>query len=147
MRFSNSEQILADICKEFSQLNWAFVTTVSKLIQDLSNFRKKDSRSSWGRGAVVVEARIYMTYKTFMAVYKCIINILYDVTLKRGRAVTQAVSRRLPTPAARVRSCGICGGQSGSGAGSLRVLRFPLPGIPPIAPHSSPPIHHPGLAQ
>jgi hypothetical protein len=49
----------------------------------------------------------------------------------RGRAIAQAVSRWLPTAAARVRSqvrsCGICGGQSGSGAGFLRVLQFPLP--------------------
>jgi hypothetical protein len=38
---------------------------------------------------------------------------------------------------ARVWSCGICGGQSGAGAGFLRVLRFPLPiFIPPIAPQS-----------
>jgi hypothetical protein len=35
------------------------------------------------------------------------------------------------------RSCGICGGQSGSEAWFLRVLRFPLPVIPPIAPHLS----------
>jgi hypothetical protein len=35
------------------------------------------------------------------------------------------------------RSCGICVGQSGTGAGFLRVLRFPLPTfIPPIAPQS-----------
>jgi hypothetical protein len=35
-------------------------------------------------------------------------------------------------------SCGICGGQSGTGAGFLRVLRFPLPiPIPLTAPHSS----------
>jgi hypothetical protein len=35
-------------------------------------------------------------------------------------------------------SCGICGGQSGAGAGFLRVLRFPLPiFIPPIALQSS----------
>jgi hypothetical protein len=59
-----------------------------------------------------------------------------------GRAIAQAVSRQLPTAAARirarVRSCGICGGQSGTGAGFLRVLRFPLPIlIPPAAPHSS----------
>jgi hypothetical protein len=59
-----------------------------------------------------------------------------------GRAIAQAVSRRLPTAAARVRaqvrSCGICGGQRGTGIGFLRVLRFPLPVlIPPTAPHSS----------
>jgi hypothetical protein len=58
-----------------------------------------------------------------------------------GRAIAQAVSRWLPTAAARVRarvwSCGICGGQNGAGAGFLGVLRFPLPiFIPPIAPQS-----------
>jgi hypothetical protein len=56
-----------------------------------------------------------------------------------GRAVALAVSRWLPTAAARVRvraACGVCGGQSGTGAGFLRVLRFPLPIIPPISPSS-----------
>jgi hypothetical protein len=39
---------------------------------------------------------------------------------------------------AQVRSCGICGGQSGTGAGFLRALRFPLLIlIPPTAPYSS----------
>jgi hypothetical protein len=60
------------------------------------------------------------------------------VTLCPGRAIAQAVSRRFPTAASRVRSYGICGGQSGSGAGFLRGLRFPLPiRIPPIAPQPS----------
>jgi hypothetical protein len=31
----------------------------------------------------------------------------------------------------------ICGRQSGTGAGSLRVLPYPLPRIPPIAQHLS----------
>jgi hypothetical protein len=46
-----------------------------------------------------------------------------------GRAIAQAVSCWLPTAAGRVRarvwSSGICGGQSGAGAGFLRVLWFP----------------------
>jgi hypothetical protein len=66
-------------------------------------------------------------------------NMYISPTL--GRAIAQAASRWLPTAAARVRalvwSCGICGGQSGAGAGFLRVLRFLLPiFIPPIAPQS-----------
>jgi hypothetical protein len=50
-------------------------------------------------------------------------------------AIAEAVSRWLPTTAARVQSrvwsSGICGGRSGVGAGFLRVLRIPLPFIPP----------------
>jgi hypothetical protein len=59
-----------------------------------------------------------------------------------GRAIAQAVSRRLPTATARVRAQvragGICGGHSGTGAGFLRVFRLVLPIlIPPTAQHSS----------
>jgi hypothetical protein len=56
-----------------------------------------------------------------------------------GRSVAQAVSRLLPTAAARFRvraACGNCGGQSDIGAAFLRVHRFPLPIIPPISPPS-----------
>jgi hypothetical protein len=56
-----------------------------------------------------------------------------------GRAVVQAVSCWLPTAAARVRvraACGVCGGQGSTGADFLRVLRFPLPIIPPISASS-----------
>jgi hypothetical protein len=56
-----------------------------------------------------------------------------------GRAVAQAVRRWLPIAAAQVRvraACGVCGEQSGTVAGFLRVLRVPLPIIPPISPSS-----------
>jgi hypothetical protein len=58
-----------------------------------------------------------------------------------GRTIVQVVSRRLPTTATPVQaqfmSCGICGGQIGSGAGFLQVLWLPmLIFIPPIAPQS-----------
>jgi hypothetical protein len=57
-------------------------------------------------------------------------------------ALAQAVSRWFPTAAAarvraRVWQKGFCGGQSGIGAGFLRVLQFPLPiFIPPNSPSS-----------
>jgi hypothetical protein len=45
-----------------------------------------------------------------------------------SRGIVQVISRRLPTAASRVRSqvksCGICGGQSGIGAGFL--CQFPV---------------------
>jgi hypothetical protein len=64
-----------------------------------------------------------------------------QLSFHSGHAIAQAVSRWLPTAGARVRArvwlCGICGGQSGAGAGFLRVLRFTLLiFIPPIAPQS-----------
>jgi hypothetical protein len=59
-----------------------------------------------------------------------------------GCAIAQAISRRFSTAPDRLRSraksCGICGEQSGTGGGFLRVLRFLLPiFIPSNAPYSS----------
>jgi hypothetical protein len=65
-----------------------------------------------------------------------------DLTcLRKVACIAQAVSRRLPTASARVRSqvrlFGICGGQSGTGAGYIQVLRFSVPIlIPSTALHS-----------
>jgi hypothetical protein len=62
------------------------------------------------------------------------------VKLTGNRDVAEGASRWLPTVAARVRvraACGVCGGQSGTGAIFLLVLQFPLPIIiPPISPSS-----------
>jgi hypothetical protein len=64
-----------------------------------------------------------------------------EVIESNGYAVAQKVSSCLPTTAAQVRSrtrsCVICSEQSSTGIGFIRVLRFPLPSIPPTAPHSS----------
>jgi hypothetical protein len=81
---------------------------------------------------------------TCQGVGECIHSIVYWrywLTFYRCRAIPQAVIRWLPTAEpwvrARVCSCGIFGGQSGAGAGFLRVLRIPLPIlIPPIAAQS-----------
>jgi hypothetical protein len=55
--------------------------------------------------------------------------ILGCYTVWIGRVIAQGVSRRLLTAAARVlakvRTCGICGGQSVTGAGFLRVWVSP----------------------
>jgi hypothetical protein len=68
---------------------------------------------------------------------------LFRLSHPGGRAIAEAVSRWLPTAEARVQSrlwsSGICGGQSGAGAGFLRVLRFPLPFIQPNSPSSQSP--------
>jgi hypothetical protein len=58
-----------------------------------------------------------------------------------GHATVQVANRRLLTAAvwvrSQVRSRGFCGGQNGTGAGFLQVIRFPLPIlIPPNAPYS-----------
>jgi hypothetical protein len=52
-------------------------------------------------------------------------HTLVSSFLRCGRAIAQAVSRRLSTAAARVRAEVRSCGQSGTAAGFLRVLRFP----------------------
>jgi hypothetical protein len=60
-------------------------------------------------------------------------NVTMAAVSQLGRLVVGFQPRR-PGLHHMVRSCGICGG---IGAGFLRVLRFPLPSIPPTVPHSS----------
>jgi hypothetical protein len=85
------------------------------------------------RDLQIIKQNAYLSYRR--PKYLEDTELRYKVNYIIGRAIAQAVSCWLPTAAARVRarvwSNGICGGQSGAGAGFLRVLRFPLPFIPP----------------
>jgi hypothetical protein len=61
----------------------------------------------------------------------CYLNILAEVVIGWFATMVDRVW-------SQIKSCGVCGGQSGTGAGFLRVLYFPLPVlIPPNAPYSS----------
>jgi hypothetical protein len=94
------------------------------------------------------KCRVRMSPGTILAGWKCLPTSLFtvvhrinqcNVTSLIARATAQAFSSRFLTVAARVRvklwSCRIFGWRSGTGAGFLRVLRFPVPiRIPPIAP-------------
>jgi hypothetical protein len=95
---------------------------------------------SWSYSSISCP-RIFFKYRNNFAFVTGSITDTRLTTAEPGRATAQAVSRRLPTAAPRIRakvtSCGICGGQSGTGASFLRVLLFPLLIlIPPTAPHS-----------
>jgi hypothetical protein len=83
-----------------------------------------------------IDIRAIVRLEVLSQISDLIWNQEHDLLFCKGRAIAQAVSRWLSTAAARVRtrvwSNGICRGQSGSGAGFLRVLRFSLPSfIPP----------------
>jgi hypothetical protein len=82
---------------------------------------------------VLIDISALLKYLITSSLNACLMSllVLYILVVK--------VRRWLPTAAARVRlrvACGVCGGQSGAGAGFLRVLRFPPPIIPPISPLS-----------
>jgi hypothetical protein len=79
-------------------------------------------------------------HKSFMLWHSITLTLLH-LECYKGRAVARAISHWLITATARiralVRSCGICGGQSDTEGGLLRVRRVPLSVIPLTAPHSS----------
>jgi hypothetical protein len=117
---------------------------------DSASNRNEYQESSWGKGrpahkadnlTTTCEPIVYKMWELRRLTTLWTTTVCYSnsFTFTRRPCVAQAVSRWLPTVAARVRvraPCGFCGGQSGIGAGFLRVLRFPLPIIPPNSPSS-----------
>jgi hypothetical protein len=81
--------------------------------------------------------------------YLCAPFFVEEISQKvfeEGLAVAQAVNVTARVWA-RVTSCGICGGQSGTLAGFLAVLQSPLPLIPSIICSTINSTYHPGLVQ
>jgi hypothetical protein len=112
---------------------WKLVHTLVLKIKQVAKMRNMVAIYGRCRGIST-----YVNSSCAWSVICVIINILFLL----WPCHSSEGSRRLLTAAARVRaqvkSCGICGGQSSTGAGFLQVLRFPLPIlIPPTAPHSS----------
>jgi hypothetical protein len=111
-------------CGMWRRVIWCLCTNVSEETQLTMKMEATDS------------------YETLILTYQITRRpiILLSLVFQIGRALAQAVSPWLPTTTARLRvrtACGVCGGQSGTGARFLRVLRFPLPIIiPPISPSS-----------
>jgi hypothetical protein len=101
---------------------WAAITPLVKLINQIPT-----------------AARALISYRSYCPASSIADHVGY---MRRNHAIAPAVSHRLPTAAARVRaqvgSCGICGGNSGTGPRFLPLLRFPLPiFIAPNVPHPS----------
>jgi hypothetical protein len=136
----------------FFQFNFLFICVVSSVANDQlqSQHEYKQQQQHDNTGQNKQKNRHKQRKSTIIQLVKLLFKMLSDwgwipdkvgiilfaLTPDSGRAVAQAVSRWLPTAAARVRvraACGISGGQSGIGAGFLRVLRFHLPIIPPIS--------------
>jgi hypothetical protein len=73
---------------------------------------------------------LFYVYIEFFSLFSFFLQITgaekhISTYLRVGRAIAQAVA-----------ACEVCGGQSGTGTSFLRVLRFPLPNIPPISSSS-----------
>jgi hypothetical protein len=92
-----------------------------------------DSKGFW---QCETEQITNVIYKNVVVVGKTFQEYFHDTTGK-----VYGFQPRRPGFQPRAYSCGICCGQSGAGAGFLRVLRFPLPIFtPPISPQSPSPI-------
>jgi hypothetical protein len=80
-----------------------------------------------------------MAEKVLQRLRVCDVNWIGHSKVVHGRAVAQWLDASFPPRQlgfAYGHACGVGGGQSGTGAGFLQVLRFPLPIIPPISPLS-----------
>jgi hypothetical protein len=139
---------------------WATARLIRKLLDCIFSFRW-EQQSPYTRVSSCVRlptrssdalSKILQLTKTYIIISRLIptthqqtstrnanLIVTKKTNLQHGRAVAQAVSHWLPSAVARVRvraACEVRGGQSGTGTDFLRVLRLPLPIIPPISPSS-----------
>jgi hypothetical protein len=108
-------------------------------IRDLNHPKTKTGEAS--EQATRMLQRVWREVDCRLDISRVTNDTIWKLNNYIGCVTAQLVFCRLPTATAQVRSqvklCGICGGQSDTGAGFLWVLQFPLPIlIPPILPHS-----------
>jgi hypothetical protein len=121
---------------------------VQGVLPTVYGIKKLKKLPTEGCGAIIIyNININMStcsccYQILSFICACCYQILYlCFTQPLWSCLTYPVCRWLPTAVAQVRAesghVGYFGGQSGTGEGFLQAFRFPLPIIPPIAPHSS----------
>jgi hypothetical protein len=122
---------------KFLKSNRQFIWRLTRFCIQISSATRSNPKYRWKRQ--MLQTRVVMINEICSLFLLFIFHSSHVFRDNYRPCRSSAVRRWLPTAASRVRvraACGVCGAQSGTGAGFLRVLRFALPIIPPISPLS-----------